>query len=64
MKRVAAMWVAFCREYNYVGRRDHRKPFWQSSISGSKAEAWMRKLRPLMGTRRQGQIDAALGDVK
>lgn len=34
--------------------------YWQGMVRGRRAEALMRELRPLMGERRQLQIDAAL----
>jgi hypothetical protein len=41
-----------------------RSPRWQQSyylrVQGAKAVAWMTLLRPLMGERRQAQIDRAL----
>jgi hypothetical protein len=41
-----------------------RNPRWRTSylvrVNGGNAVRWMRLLRPLMGARRQGQIDRAL----
>jgi hypothetical protein len=41
-----------------------RNPRWRTSylvrVTGGNAVRWMRLLRPLMGARRQGQIDRAL----
>jgi hypothetical protein len=37
-----------------------RKPTYSIRFAGSKAVAWMRLLQPLMGSRRQGQIQKAL----
>jgi hypothetical protein len=46
----------------YVGKP--RNPRWRTSymlrVTGGKAVRWMVLLRPLMGTRRQAQIDRAL----
>lgn len=36
------------------------KPCFVFHMKGGRAVEWMRKLRPLMGIRRQAQIDAAL----
>jgi hypothetical protein len=56
--RVAAMWgVAYCKPHK-------RKATWKQSfrvtVRGGPASRWMHLLRPLMGARRKGQIDAAL----
>ncbi len=41
-------------------RQAHHKQAYQVCITGARARAWMYKLRPLMGTRRQAQIDRAI----
>lgn len=38
----------------------HYKPYFQFGIRNHSAAAWMEYLRPLMGQRRQGQIDTVL----
>lgn len=41
-------------------RQPHHKRAWFVTIKGSRARELMVRLRPLMGSRRQGQIDKAL----
>lgn len=43
-----------------IPRQAHYKPMFQLKLSGKRAVEWMVILRPLMGIRRQGQIDAAI----
>jgi hypothetical protein len=45
-------------------QKEHWKPSFKSRISGVRALELMRMLRPLMGLRRQGQIDAALASYQ
>jgi hypothetical protein len=57
--RVAAIWgVAVVS--GGKPRFEHYKPTFIAKISGSRGADWMLYLRPLMGERRQGQIDMAL----
>ena len=48
------------RPYEEAARNARWKPTWFVKVTGHRAAAWMRTLRPLMGARRQGQIDRAL----
>ena len=58
VERVAVMWgVAVVPA---AKRHEHYKPTFSAKISGSRGADWMRRLRPLMGERRRGQIDIAL----
>jgi hypothetical protein len=57
--RAAAMWGVGVLSGG-KGRFDHYKPTFIAKISGSRGAEWMVRLRPLMGERRRGQIDAAL----
>lgn len=41
-------------------RQAHYKPMFQLKLAGKRAVEWMLVLRPLMGLRRQGQIDVAI----
>jgi hypothetical protein len=41
-------------------REDHGKDCWATRVNGTRARELMIQLRPLMGERRQAQIDAAL----
>lgn len=41
-------------------RKSHHKISYKLSVSHSKAQTWMIKLKPLMGQRRQQQIENAL----
>jgi hypothetical protein len=41
-------------------KKKHHKVSFKFSVRGSKAEEWMKKLKPLMGERRQNQIENAL----
>ena len=46
-----------------VGVRSRKpgwSPTWQIRLTGSRAVAWMRLLRPVLGERRQGQVDRAV----
>jgi hypothetical protein len=54
--RVAGLIDASCHKCDGRGY----KPTFRTTISGRRACDLMLRLRPLMGTRRQGQIDAAL----
>jgi len=62
LEKVAQLFeVSICQ----VGKRKRQKhPHWKPAfavlIHGHKAMWWMLKLRPLLGSRRQGQIDRAL----
>ncbi len=49
--------VSFCK---CRPQASHHRSSFRVSVSGRKAAMWMVRLRPLMGVRRQGQIDAAL----
>ena len=58
VERIAAMWGV---SVVALGKRfDHHKPVFCVKTSGYRGADWMRRLRPLMGERRKGQIDAAL----
>jgi len=49
------------QKYYAIRRQQaHHKDAWQVRVTGARAVALMRLLRPLMGIRRQAQIDAAL----
>lgn len=58
---IARVGRIFARKPHSVRQRD---PRWQASylvrVTGSRAVHWMTVLRPLMGERRQAQIDRAL----
>jgi hypothetical protein len=58
---VARVGATFARKVHVVRPRNRR---WQTSyqvrVTGGAAVHWMRVLRPLMGSRRQAQIDRAL----
>ena len=58
---IARVGRIFSRKPHSVRQRD---PRWQASylvrVTGSRAVDWMTLLRPLMGERRQAQIDCAL----
>lgn len=41
-------------------RQENWKPTWRTDLRGAKAVMLMEVMKPLMGARRQGQIDAAL----
>ncbi len=58
---IARVAQLFARSY-LVSRKDRGgiKPIYITSIRGRNAVEWMRRLRPLMGQRRQGQIDSAI----
>lgn len=49
--------VAYCQ---CKAKKSHHKPSFKLSVCGSKAAFWMGKLKPLMGQRRQNQIESAL----
>ena len=56
--RVAAI---FKRKYQFVkAREEHHKHSYRVVLTGLRAADFMVQLRPFMGLRRQGQIDAAL----
>lgn len=56
--RVAAMFAR--KPGTWQPREAHWQPIYLVRITGAKAVAWMNALRPLMGVRRQAQIDRAL----
>lgn len=58
IQRVADLWET---KLSFVkpSRPGHQSQF-RAGISGQRAVEWMRLLRPLMGVRRQGQIDRVL----
>ena len=41
-------------------QQPHHKPAWRATVSGEAAVHLMAKIRPLMGVRRQSQIDRAI----
>ena len=41
-------------------KQPHHKQAYEVRLTGARARAWMHKLRPLMGTRRQAAIDRAI----
>jgi hypothetical protein len=49
-----------CRVGTVRPRRSHWKESYSIRLKGSRAVEWMRALRPLLGERRQGQIDRAI----
>lgn len=53
--------VRYCKiaDRTDTGLRQTKSAF-HVQLRGSRAVAWMRQLRPLMGQRRQQQIDAAI----
>jgi hypothetical protein len=59
IERVAAlMRISYCCKAN--GSREHWKPVYALRLRGERAVELMRVLRPLMGRRRQEQIDEAV----
>lgn len=58
VERVASLFD--CKKFAYTPRRAAWKTTYQLRLVGSCAVAWMTALRPLMGRRRQQQIDDAL----
>ncbi len=47
----------------YARQRDYYKPLYMAELRNAAAVAWMLKLRPFMGKRRQQQIDLALEEI-
>ena len=58
LERVASLWGS--RLATIAPRRDGWAVSYSLNIRGANAVAWMHALRPLMGTRRQAQIDRAV----
>jgi hypothetical protein len=62
IQRIAAMFgVGYTKPKS---RKVHWKQTYRCWVRGARAVEWMIKLRPLMGRRRQGQIDRAIASYK
>ena len=57
--RVTSLVGSYCKCYHYTNR-GNRQPRWVTSVTCARARELMQLLRPLMGKRRQQQIDKAL----
>ena len=64
VQKVAALFETKYIQQHRHTRHPEWKPCFSAVIRGSRAMALMRQLRPLMGQRRQQQIDAALGSYE
>lgn len=62
LEKVAKLWGVKVRgPYTPSNPKPHWKHHYTLVKKGTPAIEWMQQLRPLMGERRQGQIDAAIG---
>lgn len=59
VQRVAAMWSPAGVFATKSHKPQHAQAF-KTQIRGRRAVEWMARLRPYMGSRRQGQIDRAV----
>lgn len=57
IEKVASLWSS---RVQVMRKRPNRKQAWVTRIFGHKAMAWMKVLKPLMGTRRQQKIAAVI----
>lgn len=62
VERVATLIGNKCSSAQFDGRNPNWKPAYQIQVRGRRAAALMRRLYPLMGKRRQGQILRALNN--
>lgn len=60
MERAAGLMGSVVWRNNLSKRNPRWKDAWQTRVKGTRARNLMIELRPLMGQRRQAQIDAAL----